>query len=112
MAMYSFAAPIVPGKTEAWKEFAKEMSGPRRKEWQASRHRAGLKAETAWLQHTPHGDLVVVTLEGDDVPKALQSWAGSKDPFDLWFNQKVQEIHGMSAEQISKLPANEIHAKL
>jgi len=112
MATYSFAAPIVPGKTEAWKDFAKEMGGPRRKEWAASRGKVGLTGETAWLQTTPHGDFVVVTMEGADIEKSLAAWATSTDPFDQWFSQKVKEIHGMTSEEMAKLPHNKIHAKL
>jgi hypothetical protein len=112
MATYSFAAPIVPGKTEAWKEFAKEMGGPRRKEWAASRARAGVTGETAWLQTTPHGDFAVVTMEGPDIEKSLVSAGTSTDPFDQWFSQKIKELHGLTTEEMSKLPPNKILAKL
>src|SRR6476661_2164702 len=65
MPMMAVAFPILPGKTAEWREFMDEVNGPRRDEFDASRKAAGVRERT-FLQETPMGDLVLVTLEGDD----------------------------------------------
>ena len=59
------AFPILPGKTAEWRAWMAELNGPRREEFVESRRRAGVHERT-FLQSTPMGDLVIVTLEGDD----------------------------------------------
>jgi hypothetical protein len=51
--------------------------------------------ERAFLQQTPHGDLVIVTLEGDDPAAAFMKFAEGSDPFTQWFRAKVAELHGV-----------------
>lgn len=94
MALLAMAFPISPGKTEQWKKFVAELNGPRKAEFVASRKRLGVHERT-FLQHTPHGDLVVVTLEGDNPAKAFIDFGQSTDPFAKWFLQQVQDLHGM-----------------
>ena len=65
MAMMAIALPILPGKTPEWRKFIEELNGPRRQEFADSRKQAGVHERT-FLQQTPMGDLVIVTLEGDD----------------------------------------------
>jgi len=61
MAMLAMAIPIPPGKTEQWKKFIGELKGPRSADFKASRQKIGARERT-FLQHTPMGDFVVVTL--------------------------------------------------
>src|SRR2546425_270662 len=100
MPLIASVLPILPGQTEAWKQFLHEMSGPRKAEHAASRRRIGTKQETAFLQHTPMGDVAVVITDGDKGPtEALQAIAKSKDPFDVWFCEKMKAIHGLDLSQ-------------
>jgi hypothetical protein len=94
MALLAMAIPISPGKTEQWKKFIAELNGPRRAEFVASRKRLGVHERT-FLQHTPLGDLVLVTIEGDNPAKAFADFGQSTDPFAKWFLQQVQDLHGM-----------------
>jgi len=96
MASYAFAMPLVPGKTEAWKGYVKEMNGPRSAEYKASRTRAGITKEHVFLQSTPMGDFVVVAMECEDPSTVVQRLVTSADPFDVWFRDKVLiESHGV-----------------
>lgn len=45
MAVIAFAAPILPGKLEAWMRFTQEMLGARRQDYEASRRRLGITRE-------------------------------------------------------------------
>ena len=94
MAMLAMAFPIPAGKTEQWKKFISDLTGARKAEFAASRRSLGVRERT-FLQHTPQGDLVLVTLEGDHPETAFAEFGKRTDPFTMWFKQQVSEIHGM-----------------
>ena len=94
MAMLALAFPIPPGKTDQWKKFIAELRGARRADFAASRKRFGVRERT-FLQHTPHGDLVIVTLEGENPGKAFAEFGQGTDAFTTWFKQQVSDIHGL-----------------
>ncbi len=76
MTMMAVAFPILPGKTDQWREFIGELNGARRAEFVASREEAGVRERT-FLQPTPMGDLVIVTLEGDDPARSFAQMTSS-----------------------------------
>jgi hypothetical protein len=41
------------------------------------------------------GDLVIVTLEGDDPVQAFARMLGAKDEFTTWFMERAQALHGV-----------------
>ena len=92
--LMAVAFPILPGKTAEWRTWMKELDGPRRQEFVASRQRAGVHERT-FLQSTPMGDLVIVTLEGDDPEQAFGKMMSSTDEFTSWFLERAKEIHGL-----------------
>jgi hypothetical protein len=94
MPMMAVAFPIVPGKTDEWHAFMAEVNGARRAEFIGSRSAAGVRERT-FLQSTPMGDLVIVTLEGDDPGRSFAQMMGATDAFTTWFLANVQVVHGM-----------------
>jgi hypothetical protein len=100
MAFLAMAMPIPPGKMEQWKKFSSELKGARKAEFSASRKKAGVRERT-FLQKTPMGDLIIVTLEGDDPVGFFQKFSASDDPFAKWFVAQASEIHGVD---LSKPP--------
>jgi hypothetical protein len=94
MALNAVVFPILPGKTPEWREFIAELNGPRRSDFVASRKRVGA-VERTFLQSTPMGDLVIVTLEGDDPARSFGEFVHSTDPFTLWFLGRVKALHGV-----------------
>ncbi|MEI6621078.1 MAG: hypothetical protein WCP28_04155 [Actinomycetes bacterium] len=94
MAMFAMALPIVPGKTEQWSALIAELNGPRSADYRASRNSLGVRERT-FLQHTPMGDFVVVTLEGDNPAAAFGAFGQGSDEFTAWFVAQVKEIHGV-----------------
>jgi hypothetical protein len=94
MALLAMAVPIAPGKTEHWKRFMVELKGPRLADFKASRQKLGVHERT-FLQSTPMGDFVVVTLEGADPAGAVARVGPGPDDFTKWFMKEVKEIHGM-----------------
>ena len=107
MALMAVAFPIAPGKTEDWKRFIAELNGARRADFVASRKGIGARERT-FLQPTPMGDLVVVTLEGDDPAQAFGKFVSSKDPFTLWFLEQVKSIHGVDLSVPMPPPSTQV----
>jgi hypothetical protein len=94
MTMMAVAFPILPGKTDQWREFIGELNGARRAEFVASREEAGVRERT-FLQPTPMGDLVIVSLEGDDPARSFAQMTSSTSAFATWFGEQAQAIHGV-----------------
>ena len=103
MALMAVAFPIAPGKTEEWRKFIAEVNGARRADFVASRKGMGVRERT-FLQPTPMGDLVVVTLEGDNPGEAFGKFVNSTDPFTNWFLERVQEVHGIDLKHAASGP--------
>jgi hypothetical protein len=96
MPTIAFAAPLLPGKTEADREaLASCANGDRRADHRASRERAGITREAVWIQTTSDGDVAVVVVEAPDIEAAMGAIATSDEPFDRWFREHVREVHGM-----------------
>ena len=98
MALMAVAFPIPPGKTEQWLEFTAELKGARNAEYVASRKKLGVHERT-FLQHTPHGDMVIVTLEGENPAAAFAAFGQGTDEFTRWFVGQAKEIHGIDLTQ-------------
>jgi len=80
MALIALAIPILPGKTPEWRAWMEELKGTRQQEFAESRRAAGVHERT-FLQQTPMGDLVIVTLEGDDPGHAFGQMMTGTDAF-------------------------------
>jgi hypothetical protein len=93
MALMALAIPILPGKTQEWRDFIGEVNGSRHQEFADSRRNAGVRERT-FLQQTPMGDLVIVTLEGDDPAQAFGRLMTGTDEFSKWFGAHAMSVHG------------------
>jgi hypothetical protein len=96
MSGITLTFPIVPGKVEAWRRFCQEMSGSRRQMYEASRRQLGITRERLALVGTAFGSAAVTTLEADDVGLALRQIITSNLPFDRWYREQMQELHGVN----------------
>src|SRR5580765_2543957 len=92
------AIPILPGKTEEWKAFINDLRSRHFAEFVASRRKMGVRERT-FLQSTPMGDFVLVTLEGDDPLTAFAQFGQGTDEFTQWFVDCVKAIHGFDLRQ-------------
>ncbi len=88
--------PIVAGKVEAWRRFCQELSGSRLQTYIASRRRLGITRERVELIETPFGSTAVNTVEAADLSKAFAQIATSELPFDLWYRERLHELHGIT----------------
>ena len=87
--------PIVAGKVEAWRRFCQELAGSQRQMYEASRHRLGITRERLALVETDFGSASVTTIEAL-VDRALGQIIASKRPFDRWYREQVQTLHGIN----------------
>ena len=55
MAVFNGAFPVLPGKVDTARAFAKETMGPRRSGYDESQKRGGITRETWSVQETPDG---------------------------------------------------------
>lgn len=109
MPMMAVVFPIVPGKSEQWRSFISDLNGSRRDEFVASRRAAGVHERT-YLQSTPMGDLVIVTLEGDDPMASFGQMLAADDDFSRWFGAQATEAHGFDPSQLPAGPPSELVA--
>lgn len=100
MPSVTFAAPLLPGKTEQDRTDIGSCTpgGERQAAHEASRARHGITREAVWIQPTPAGDLAVVYIEADDLQAAFAGLGSSQDPFDVWFREQVRDVHGINLE--------------
>lgn len=104
MKVFCAAFPVLPGKTEAGKEFAKAVMGPRRKEFEEQLKKGGTTKESWFLQKTPHGDFVVVYFEAADVEKSFEFLSKSQDPFTRWFRDQAKAVTGVDLQERAEPP--------
>ena len=88
--------PIAAGKVEAWRRFCQDLSGWQRKHYVASRRRLGITRERLVLVESLYGSTSVTTLEADDMGLALAGLIGSDLPFESWYRERLQDLHGLN----------------
>jgi hypothetical protein len=54
------------------------------------------------------GDLVIVTLEGDDPGQAFGKMMGTTDAFTTWFLEHAKEIHGLDPASLANASPPEL----
>ena len=113
MGLVAFAGKLAPGKTDEWRQFVEEMHGPRKDEYAASSARLGIKKERAFLQPGSDGDTVVYTFTRHgapaiSLPPLFRDLAGSKEPFDVWYKQRMRDLLGIDFERNGETPPAEM----
>lgn len=111
MGTVAFAAPLLPGKTDAWRAWMAELNGARAAEFADFNARHGLTRHAAWLQQTPMGDLVVVIHEGPGAEQVMPTVAASEREFDGWLRDTVRELHGFDMSSAPPPPELGIDAR-
>lgn len=95
MATVLFALPVMPGQSDAVRAFCQECVGPRYADFDTSERRINIVAEHWYLQKTPAGELFTFVVEGPDLNATFASFIASRDPFDLWFKERVAALTGI-----------------
>jgi hypothetical protein len=105
VAFLAMAIPILPGKKAKWQEMADRFkAGPMKATLDASRKAAAVHERT-FLQETPHGDFVIVTidtLDGGDPMAAFGKMMA--DPTMAEFRAWAADVHGMDSRNPPPAP--------
>jgi len=107
--MIAMAIPIIPEKSEQWKEFVHKLNNEYRDEFRNSRNGVGLHERT-FFQHLPNMDIVIVTLEGEDPMGGFQKIFRKDDEYTNWFVNQVKNVHGVDLRQPLPGPPPELIA--
>jgi hypothetical protein len=105
--LFAIVVPILPGKEGDWKKWITELSTTRYNDFVNSRKKLNVHERT-FLQHTPMGDMIIVTLEGDDPQGAFAKFASANDEFTKWFVEGVKNAHGIDLAQPPPGPMPEL----
>jgi hypothetical protein len=87
--------PVIEGKSVSARDFMRELESERKSEYAASEHRIGIDKEAWYIAGTPAGDQLVAYMETLDFAGALASFSASREPFDLWFKERLDESTGL-----------------
>lgn len=96
MPTFAIVFPLLEGKEAALRRFAKDLGGPQSKSFDESQRRLGISKESWFLQPSPGGHPIVITFDSPDVPRALELFSKSRDPFDVWFKDEVKGMTGVA----------------
>jgi hypothetical protein len=89
------ALPVLPGKTADARTFLKQLDDSRREDFDRSERRIGITKELWYLAKLPSGDHLIGYMEAADFSRALPSFVGSRDPFDMWFKEQMLGVTGL-----------------
>ncbi len=89
MAIYTFAVPIVPGKTETWLKYMHELKATRWDDFVKAMHSVGARSAQARLQRSPMGDFSVVWVDVENPTSFFEQIFKSDEPVLKWFREKV-----------------------
>lgn len=87
--------PITEGKREAARRFMRELERDRKQDYAASERRIGIDKEAWYMASSPSGDQFVAYMETPDFAQALELFSRSRDPFDMWFKERLDESTGL-----------------
>ena len=99
MASLALVLSLLPDTEEAWRRFYQELAGTRRAEYEQSRRQLGITREHAWIVQTHPGELLIACLEAEHLEQIIPALLVSDPPFDSWFRQHCQSLHGLAVGQ-------------
>jgi hypothetical protein len=91
------AFPILPGKEEQMRQFARELQTTRAAAAADFYSRLGIAHESWHVQQKPDGVWVIAITQFGTRPMAAaaEDYAKSRHDFDQWFKEQVMEVSGV-----------------
>ena len=108
MPTIAMVLPIPPEKLEFWRAAMQQVAGPRLKEFDASRRRAGVTSTKVWLQKGPGGPMELLVIEADDPARMFAEFGSSQEPFDVWFRAITADVYGLDMTKPPPAPPPEL----
>lgn len=91
----AFACPILPGREEHWRRFVQELEGTRSGGCEEMLGRLGVHRATVWLAPDVRRETAIIYLEAEEPQEVVRRLALSEEPFDVWFRERLFELHGV-----------------
>jgi hypothetical protein len=108
MAIFNAAFPILPGKEDDARAFAKACLSERREGFEASQGRASTSRESWTMQQTPMGTFMLVWFDSDDIDGAFTELATSDDEFMVWMRTQIKDCTGVDMAAPNDAPPPEV----
>lgn len=103
MSAVCFTIPLKPGRSDAFRELAREVLSNRQAEYGEMLARYGLRDANVWIQRFGGTEYALVVHEVDDnYAELLADWPSSKEPFDLWYDKQLLNCYDVKS--LSEMP--------
>jgi hypothetical protein len=95
------AFPVIPGREQQVRDFARAIRTARAGEAREFYSRYGVSRESWHMQVTPHGTWIIGVTQIDGMPIAVaaEQYSQSELPFDRWFKNQVHELSGINPDE-------------
>ena len=103
-----WAAPILPGKGEAWRRFIQEMGGAQRPSYEDLCRRLDIRAARVWISETARGDVGVLAVIARHPQQIMSHLAVSNNPFDRWLRAQLADLQGVDIALPPTTPPSEL----
>lgn len=95
MTFYNFAFPVVEGREDDARQFAREATGTHRTDYDSLMAASGTSRVEWTLQQTPAGSFILVWYEAED-PQAIFSILSTGAGEDVaWMRQRIKDVGGI-----------------
>ncbi|MBI5880033.1 MAG: hypothetical protein HZB53_20480 [Chloroflexi bacterium] len=109
MASISMLVPVAEDKVDHLRQWGKETREEQKHHHHRTRTKHGYKREKAWLHEVNGKHVLVVYLEADNLPEAMEAFMKSTDPHDVWMRKNFLEgvghdpAHGVPPGAVGEL---------
>lgn len=103
-----WAAPILPGKAEAWRRFMQELMGERRPDYEDTCRRLDVQAMRGWITETARGDIGVIAVIASRPEQVLVGLSESERPFERWFRFQLATLQGVDINRPPRMPPTDL----
>lgn len=96
------AAPILPGRAEAWRRLCQELAGSRANAFTAAASRAGARSLRAWVLPGTRGEIALIWLDAAHPAAALADLAAPSTPFERWLCEQIRLLLGIDLAMVAE----------
>jgi hypothetical protein len=101
------AFPVLDGQRKEMETFLKQLQVERKPETDAFYKRYGVSRETAYLQKTDAGTILIVVTDIDDADKRFSEYGASQAAYESWFKGRVEAFSGINLNEAPRGPLSE-----
>jgi len=100
MVQLQIVCPLRSGTQERWRRLAQEVAGSRREQFEAFCRQAGITQVQVWVVQLLRGELLLITLQMQELRQTLLELATSTRPFDRWLREQLQLLLGWNLQEM------------